>query len=425
MRHFVGLIAILGSTACTGTLDSSGPGGPDPTSNEVSVVVRDGSVAAPGVTVIFQNTDDSVISETTTDGAGTATAEMTTGNVTVIRHFPAPLTPDEQQRPPELYTYVGVKGGDVLELGDPTPADDAPASAINVMVPSTANGTVTVETPCGTGSGQAPLIPLTVRGCGSNLVLYVTDGDNSSFVASAPYGENVDVSNHAFLGSLGTTISATNVQPDTQIQVEKRLVKDDFTLFSTGTKRIDQTPATVDVPDLLEVDELQLVALTDANGRTQRKATRQPYVKGLTTIDGGVLGMIPYVSNVDYSPTGISWVEAGPAAGQADSVITVLTVSRDLGGAAPGPDDVYVHAIIAPHNGATMRMPFLPTSAANFNPGATDNIQGRFGLVQVTGTAEGYDALRNLAFRHASVLDAAPAGGQVVLSYQGNTPPTL
>jgi len=422
MRHFVGLIAILG-TACTGTLDMGSGGPDDPPSNEVAVMVKDGNIGVPGVSVIFQNADDTVIAEMVTDANGVATIEMTTGNVTVVRTFPPPVDINDTQRPPELYTYLGVQGGDSLQLGDAT-NETAPPSAINVMVPSTANGNVTVDTPCGSGTGQAPLIPITVRGCDPNLIVYVTDGDQASFVATAPYGENVDVSLNSFLSRLGTTISAANVQPDTQIQVEKRLVMGDYTLFSTGQKRIDQTPADVQLPDLSGsgVDQLLLVALTDANGRTQRVATRAAFETGLSVIDGSVVGMIPYVSNPDYSPTGLSWVEAGPAAGQADSVVTTMTISKDIGGGIPGPNDVYVRAIIAPHTGMTVRMPTLPASAAMFNPGATDQINGRLGLVQVTG---GYDAIRANAFHSASVLDSAPLGGSVVLSYAGGTPPSI
>nr|MBA2545115.1 hypothetical protein [Deltaproteobacteria bacterium] len=153
----------------------------------------------------------------------------------------------------------------------------------------------------------------------------------------------------------------------------------------------------------------------------QLVASRQPYVKGTTVVDGSV-GLIPYVTNPVYSPTGLSWVEAGPAQAQPNLVIATLTVTRDIGGGLPGPNDIYVRAIVAPHAGMSLRMPMLPGTAAIFNPGATDQIAGALGLAQFSGD---YVAARPTVFTGTSILDAAPMNGRVVLSYAGSTPPSL
>ena len=194
-----------------------------------------------------------------------------------------------------------------------------------------------------------------------------------------------------------------------------------FTLYSSGEQRIDTEPATIDLPQLTNVDELQVTRITDAMGRTQMVAERKAYTKGTTVVDGSV-GLIPYVASPNYSPTGLSWVEQGPAQAQPNMVIATLSVSRDLGGGIPGPNDIYVRAIVAPHAGSTLRMPMLPGAAAIFNPGATDEIAGSLGLAQVSGE---YAAARPLVFTASSILDAAPANGRVILSYAGNNPPSI
>jgi hypothetical protein len=420
MRTF--FLGLLATTACTGSIgDMGGDDDVPPPATDVQIRVRDGNTAIAGVNVIFQAADETVIAEVITDATGTALAEMPEGgNLTVIRRYPPPATPEEELRPTEVYTYVGVEAGDRLELG--AKIDElAPPSAINVMVPETAQGTITVNTSCGTGQGQAPLIPITVRGCNTSMTVYVMDGDQGSFVKQTAFSELVDVSSEPLLGTLASTLTATGVTLGTQVRAEKRIEMGGFQLFSTGERQIETTPATVDVPNLTGVDELLLTSITDVNNRRQLVAARQTYVKGTTVVDGSI-GLIPYVENPNYSPTGLSWVEAGPAQAQPNMVLATLTITRDLGGLPPGADDIYVRAIVAPHAGTSLRMPMLSGLNAKFNPGATDQIAGAVGLVQFSGE---YAAARPVVFTANNILDTAPMNGRVVLSYAGGTPPGL
>jgi len=419
MRHFIIGLGLL--SACTGSIgDMTGDDDLPPPATDVQIRIQDGNTPIVGASVIFQAADQSVIAELLTDATGTALAEMPEGgNLTVIRTYPLATPPDEQQ-PIEVYTYVGVEPGDRLELGRKVDELALPG-AINVMVPETAQGTINVKTPCGSGQGQPPLIPITVRGCDPSLIVYVTDGDQSSFVKQAPYGDLVDVSGEALLGTLGSSLTATNVTLGTTVVSEKILEINGWELYASGEKRIDTESQTIDVPQLTNVDELQRTRITDTLNRSQIVAQRQPYVRGTTVVDGSI-GLIPYIASPNYSPTGLSWVEQGPAQAQPNLVIATLTITRDLGGAPPGPNDIYVRAIVAPHAGSTLPMPMLPGTAAMFNPGATDQIAGSLGLVQFSGE---YVAARPRVFAGASILDAAPANGRVVLSYTGNTPPSL
>ncbi len=418
-------LVLFTATACTGSIGNGNGTGDDdppvPPSTDVQIRVRDANTPVVGATVIFQNLDESLIAEVQTDATGTATAEMPAGgNLTVIRTFPLTL-PVEESRKTEIYTYLSVEAGDRLELGDAVDELATPA-AINVMVPDNGNNAnYTIKTPCGTGQGTGPLIPLTVRGCSSQLTVYVTDQDNSSFVKTMPYSNLVDVSTEALRGKLSSQILATNVTPGSQVIAEKRLVMGNFALFSSGEKRVDQTAQNVDLPTLTGIEELQLTRVVDPTNHAHMVAERKAYAQGTTSVDGSI-GIIPSIETPNYSPTGLSWVEAGTG-GAASVTLATLTITRDLGdGVPPGPNDVYIRSIVAPHTGATLRMPLLPGTGAQYNPGATDQIAGSLGIAQFTGD---YAAARPVVFTAPSLFEVAPLGGRVVMSYTGNTPPGL
>jgi hypothetical protein len=420
MRNLLFIAASL--TACSGSIDM---GGDDvPVVTDVQMTVRDGNVPVAGARVVFQDASEAVIADVVTDGAGLALAEMPDGGtVTVFRTYP-PAVPIEDTRPTTLFTYVGVKPGDRLELGEAV-NETAPAQAINVMVPMTAQGNINVKTQCGEGNGTAPLIPLTVRGCGGNLTVYVTDGDDSSFAMQAPFSENVDVSSGAFLGSLGSTISALNLAVGSGItlNVEKRLEMDNFTFFSTGNKTLNENNLTADVtmPALTNVNQLLITRISDGQGRQQMVAERKAYQSGTTVVDA-TMPLIPYVSNVSYAPTGISWVEQGPAQAAADAVFTTFEVTRDTGGQPPTLADRYVRAIIAPWQNGALDMPrFSAPADTMYNPGATDQIAGQFGIVRITGG--GYDLIRSKGYTVKNITDAAPMDQLVNISYAGGNAP--
>lgn len=408
----VGLASLL--VACTGTLGDSGDDQPPPPppATDVQLVVRDGASPVANVRVLFQNTDDSVLAEVVTGADGLAVAEMPSGgNLTVIRTYPAAVPP-AISRDPEIYTYLGVKAGDRLQLGRAITDTTAP-SAINVTVPTDAVGTVKIVTPCGSGQGTGPLIPITVRGCDTMVDFYVTDQDQSAFTKRVAYGSNIDLSLEPLLGALAATVSATNVLPTTtSVNVELQIVAGTYQLFSTGNKRVDQTPAQVNLPNLTGVDQLTVATISSADG-TQMVGRREAYAASPAIVDASV-GLIPYIKTPDYSPLGISWTEEGT--GTADMVVATINVTRTT---LPGG---YMRAIVAPHTGLTLRIPMLSGADAMYNPSPTDQIAGAHGLVAVTG---GYDAVRATAFTVSNILQLTPAAGTATLSYAGNAVPSL
>ena len=417
MWNLGALSLLLAASACTGSIDGDeGGGGMPPPRSDVRVQVKDGFSPVASVRVIFQDTADAVIADTTTDAQGLASAEMSAGSVTVIRTFPLVTPPPpEGQRMPEVYTYVGVKNGDLLQLGDQ--ASTKAPGAIVVKVPDGAEGTVKVVTPCGSGQGAAPNVAITVNDCPTMVGFLVTDQQQSSFFLEAPYAENVDLSTGILAGNLAATLSATNVPPNTTVNAEQRVVTGLFTLYSSGEKRVDEAPQTVTLPDLQGVDQLLVSRISTQNMGTQIVAARDTYSGSPALIDASA-DLIPYITgNVEYAPTGVSWTEMG--SGTADAVYVTLSVTRGTAmGGTPALDAEYTRLILAPHAGTSLRMPVLPD--ALYNPTSADQIGGATGLVRSTG---GYDAIRAKAFAVDRLADAAPTGGKLVLSYAGGTPP--
>jgi hypothetical protein len=415
MRHVIA--ALLFATACTGSIDSDGGGGTSPPvpTTKVAVTVQDGATPQANIQVMFQAADGTVTA-LTTDATGTAIADMPDGgNVTVIRTYPVATAPATQMYP-EVLTYVGVKPGDQLHLGHPMDVTSN-AAAINVKVPATAQGNVKVVTPCGSGAGTAPNVAISVTGCATQLALYVSDDGGSSFMAHVPYTNSVDVSASSLVGSLTTSLSASNVRPDvTSVTAEARLVDGAYTLFSTGEKTITGQPASVNMPNLQGAEELVVATIASNAGGSQMVASRHPYAVTPTVIDASANLIASIDQPPAVTPTSITWVEGG--SGGADLVLASINVTR---GGTPLPNNAqYTRTIIAPHNGATLAIPLV--GDAGWDPQTDDQLAVTVGLVKATG---GYDALRANALTVSNIVSVAPTNGTVTLSYAGNNPPEL
>ena len=309
-----------------------------------------------------------------------------------------------------------VKAGDRLTLGTAT-NDTGPASAVNVSVPPNANGTVQIVAQCGSGQGNPPLVAITVRDCGAEVGLFVVDGDRSSFFKRAPYSETIDISQEPLLGALSSQLSAINVLPGATVTIEKRLAWNGYSFYSTGAKRVDTAPASVDLPPLTGVDQLTVTAITN-NNHTQVISKHEPFTQGTTSVDASA-GLLAEVSSATFTPSSITWTEEVPA-GAPDLVIASLDVTRD-GDTNPNTNS-YVRRIVAPYTGATLRMPILSGAAAIYNPAEKDQVGTSIGVAQLTG---GYDAARPHAFSGSSLLDAAPMNGSLTLSYTGGGLPGI
>ena len=323
------------------------------------------------------------------------------------------ITPAEPV-PADIYTYVGVKPGDVLELGK-VDAEGTPA-AINVVVPETAVGTVTVRTSCGSGSGTAPNIAISVMGCPSMMDFYVTDSDNGAFVKRAAYGPSVDLSLEGFSGSLAATLSSTNVALNTALSAEIQIVSGTYPLYSTGARRIETNTETVNMPNVSNIEQLLITNVAGPDGYQQMNATRSMYSGSPQVIDYAAMPMLPRVAGIDFSPTGLSWTESGP--GTAEFVVSRLDVTR---GELNNPllDREYRRILIAPHAGMTLKLPTLQGADAIYNPINGDSVGTALGIGSFPG---GYDAIRELAFTVNNLIRLTPMDGTARVSYAGGAP---
>ena len=269
---------------------------------------------------------------------------------------------------------------------------------------------------------RAPTVPITVMGCPAGQVpFYVMEGTGQAFLMRAQVSENVDLSYGSYSDSLGTSISSINKPMDIDsITAELRIQADGYEIASSGTKRIDQTAQTVDLPDIAGVDSVLVTAFHRQTGGTQIQVTRAPYSGAAPVIvDAGTVTRMPYTTKVQVTPLGISWSEDTAmmtATAPVDFVIATVNVTRpDPTG---GPYDVsFVRTIVAPHGVPNLRMPQVPNPL--YNPVADDTIAGSLALVSVAG---GYDGARNKLFGYPSITDAAPMNGTATISYSGAAP---
>jgi len=375
--------------------------------NNIQVTVIDGTTPQAGVRVLYQDDTGNTLDDTMTDATGMATFEVDSANVSVYRTYTG--TP---ARAPEIYTFVGAKAGDMLALGNSTAIGTTP-TAIVVQVPTAAQGTVTVTSSCGSGQGQQPNVALTVTNCPSMVDFYVSDGDNNSFFTQVPYSTNIDLSNQVLAQALSSTLAATDVPTNTQVNATERFVDGTFEAFRSSSRRIDQTEAQINVPAIEGVvNRVTVNSINTQNMGQQMIAASIMYEPSPAITDIGMY-VIPYVSAASFGATGLTWTETGT--GTADAVVAALDVTPKTSTTVTE----YWRVVVAPHASSTLALPTLPD--AMYNPAATDQVAIQTGILSATG---GYDAIRANVFDYDDVVSAAPVDGFATLSYAGNTPPS-
>jgi hypothetical protein len=406
MKRLAILVSLFAS-ACVG-LEGVGdnpptddpPDDPPPPPTEVRIAVHDQNGPVTGLPVVFMNTDDSLVADVTTDAQGAAVAQLPMGgSVTVIR--PDPSTTDVAGA---VYTYVGVKAGDTLDLALPPITSTAPTT-VTVKLPDVDPddpiGPVEVRTPCGSGQGIAPEVTLTLDGsCGAMTDFYVSEIGveyPSAFIKRATIAASVDLSLETYRPALTTSLSVTNAPTGATVYIEKRLETDLFRpVFSSGPLPValDQSVDTL-IPDLPGIEE-QLVATVSYNGITQRVGKRQAYAAAPGMVDLATAMIIGPSAPVLTADT-LTWTEAGSGAPD-------LVVGKVSGA-------IQRH-IVAPYAGASLRIPRLPASHDAFNVQPSDSVS--IELAKVSG---GYDAAR----AHVFAGPLAPLGGSATLSLAEST----
>jgi hypothetical protein len=418
MNRFAIAVSLL-CGACLPAIEGSGqpddpgdqpqgePTPPPVTTVEITVHGQAGPLV--GVPVVFLKTDDSVVADVVTDSLGKATATMPDGgSVTVVRPgTPAtggglPMDPNNGgATPAQVYTYVGVKPGDKLDLVTSDVSPGAPVTA-RVMVPATElGGPFAVITPCGSAQGAAPYIDVTLTGCGPQTDFYVVDlVEQLSFLKRSAIGATVDLSMETLQDSLSTTLSATNAPSGASVAIETRLETDLFRpVYSSGMVAqgapdqagADTSTTTVDLPKLASAEQHVSARIGTADG-TQLVTMRAGYGQADLVIDVAP-HLIKSPSAATLTTDTVTWTELGT--GSPDLVFATLR------------DATRVRTIVAPYGGASLHVPHLPTAHDAFNAQATDTPS-----VSLARVASGYDGVRARVF--AGPL--APLGGYATIS---------
>ena len=376
----------------TGT--GSGDPTPPPPANNITMTVHFGEMPAANVPVIFQTNEGADIGVVMTDATGNAAGALPLGGA-VSLVFPS------GNGPSAVYSYLGVKPNDQLAFIGPASA--ATTTTINVRVPAArSGGQVSITTPCGQTTGDAPLIALDLTGCATQTDFYVSDGVTAGFLKRATIGAEVDLSAETYHDAVATTLTVTGLPDGGNATLEKRLETDLLhPAFTTGAldTNLNTADATVDasVPDVAGIQQLVVAIVNDDDGATTI-AARTAYTSAPTEIDVGS-ALLPAISMATLASSSVMWTETGMG-GSADlSIVTLRTATL-------------THTIAAAHHDAQIKIPELPLAYKQYNLSSTDIPAIDVALARVTG---GYDAVRATVF-NGDPTDLAPMGGMVSIS---------
>jgi hypothetical protein len=391
----------------------------DAPSGPVMVNVSNGGVGVTGITVYFQNADSSLVSETTTDSSGNASAVMVAGGfVTALVPQSASLRPAAFQQV-QIETTAGVKPGDSLVIETQAP-----------VVQQTVNFTAAFST---LGSGASYELFTT---CPNTNGILQVDSDHLLDVLAA--NTTCTTANVAVWSqSAGGVLVAT----DTAVAISANVA-----LATTYVAPNQVTASYSDVPDgitgIFAGQALHTIAgtllapapdaeLTVAGGAATGllNQTVLPGAKALTTtsldfgvgaigeqeiielapvsasyaLDVGANELHPYTTRLVYSVAthSASWTE-GAVGIDPDFQLSYLDITRG--------ENTWEWSVAAPRTGTTVTFPVLPTDIFDYNAGATDTVSVDADAYKVPG---GYDALRAFAFDNVDPATEIGIAGKV------------
>ena len=386
-----------------------------PVPGVVTVTVYDWSspsVPAPNEPVAFQNADGSVVAVAMTDPQGMASATMLPGgSVTALR------PPNPSSSGDYVYTFVGVKPGDQLQVASPVYVPPPPEFATSFALPYfTGAASYLVTTRCGQGTAAASGTPVaqTYLSC-SPVDVYVSarDASSSHLTLAAFYKTGVAVSANATIDLTGETYIATSNVPMTmtnlptyvdQAYVGLGLFDGKFILdVSSGFPSLDGNGGLSATLHLPPIPGVQLYVSVSAGHRPSGNGpTFLEDVRQLTALTGSYAAdastiLIPWVlygAGVDPIAQQLYWQEDPAGTGVADSVRAEVHV----GYIANNMPVNFIREIAGPYTPGHLALPVLPGPLAqyNFTLGRT-NGASLFYLLRAPG---GWDAVRPTAFTY-------------------------
>ncbi|MDQ3370749.1 MAG: hypothetical protein M3680_35475 [Myxococcota bacterium] len=411
MRLLPGLLCLLATVACSDdTKVRHLPDAPPPpldaldasTAGPVTLTITEGGTPIPGVEVIFQDADSTVVLETTTGTNGVASATMDAGGyVTAIQPF---LNTPQGIAQADLRTFVGVKPGDQLQLRQP---GEQPGVNVTFAGPMDPNAfSYFLYTSCGAqdisgpnGSGSAPGGPVTLFGCGPMIDVILETRDFSGaklrqiVEQNIPVteGTTIDLTARTYTPVPAATFSYANLPATvTSVGVSHHLVTPRgplLAVFTTQDVVAGAASASIERPT---VTGATMVTTSELLGSS---STRHTVVEWGPASDaysfdgaGALLPELTSAASLSIPDHRISWTSAAGAQA-ADLVRLSIGLTRET----PALQS-WRWQIVAPAAGSAVVLPVLPGAPARFNPVAGD-VPNRTQLV-VAKVPGGYDAVR-------------------------------
>jgi len=392
------------------------PDAPDAaTDGPVKLTITVGTTPQEGVTVYFQNADSSVVSATSTDASGVATAVMEPGGfVTAVNPFPGRA--QGISVPKDLRTFAGVKPGDqlVLHANDPNPVGitfdlattrepTGNAASYQLLAPCLSPSfgldiTNGASGSSGSGSGT-PGGSITLFGCTSPTDLTVVTRDGNGLLLNGFSVPNVDISTGTVdLTSSGyTAVESANFNftnlPDDFSNME--VAGYQLTPHGIAFETFDFNPVTSNAASALNqlrpaILNAQQVTFSRFSGPSLAFFDVLEWGPATTdyTLSGANLFVHEYATSPawDFGINGVLWTTDNTAGKQPDFVRLRASFQR-------AQTTSWFWEIVAPGDATSVGFPQLPSPDDDTTPLSTDDFQSVDSLT--TGTAPGgYDAVR-------------------------------
>ncbi|HSN26133.1 MAG TPA: hypothetical protein VLT45_07600 [Kofleriaceae bacterium] len=364
----------------------------------VTLTITHGGSAQAGITVYFQNADNSLVLSTTTDANGVASAVMQPGgSVTAIQPF---LALYGRLPPDNITTFLGVQVGDHLHLD----ASTLTTFTINYTGPTSQNANVqsySVFSPCldngvnnqvnlgSAGTGQFDL-----QNCGATTdfleVAYDGTGTPVEYFRASGVavssGGTVDLSAQTFTAVTSKSFAYTNVpqaygSPSITESLASLAGRNYITSFSGSS-----TAATrMLVPAFTGAIDITDTSMFNGTAGMQRFIDWGPF-SATYTLDVGARALPDLTSAPSYMAA-THQVTFNEAAGGVtpDFARASVDVFRTTDSKS------WLWTVVSPHATA-ITLPTLPTTPYDYNISANDSINSVDLLIgKVPG---GYDAVR-------------------------------
>ncbi len=355
-----------------------------PRPTRVRVVMWNEGQPSAEIPVLFQRPDDSVVADVKTDVNGVAEVELPDGGT-------VSLFPTYSNGLKEAITYLGVKPGDVLEVGSLRSPQDSGITQVTLQLPA-GSLPYRLDTPC--GSVDVTTLSVAVHPCTPTMSFFVRDNLGRRFY-SAPIalreGQMVDLSAEVFRAPRTITLRGEQIpvprlaSPDVRTETTESL----FVLSPSQSKTFPVTDGAgmttfeiADLPNALVTTSMSLPTTDGVKVWTRRQAPAAEVV-----FDFAQTG-IAFAHDPVYADHTIRWTERGTGG---DFAYAIALFDRPR-----GTQRLRV-SIFGPKVGSSLRIPTYPAPYTEFNPSVDDASRVfRAGIARTTG---GWDAARRYAHR--------------------------